>query len=76
MDASLFGPRLRELRKAAGLSQKELAEKIEASPNTVSQWETGVRGPDLETLVELAEFFGVATDAFFEPAKPKRRRRE
>ena len=54
--------RLRELRKNAGLSQKEFAKIFGAAQNTVSQWETGTRSIDDKTLCELAAYFGVSVD--------------
>jgi transcriptional regulator with XRE-family HTH domain len=75
MDARLVGPRLREMREAAGLSQVEFAGKIGVRQNTVSRWERGDQEPTLAVVVQLAEFFGVSTDAFFEPAKPRRKRK-
>jgi transcriptional regulator with XRE-family HTH domain len=73
MDAKLFGPRLREFREGAGLSQKELAEKMGVRQVTISAWEVGTRGPDLPMLVKLAEFFGVTVNDFLEPAKRKKK---
>ena len=49
-----FPKNLSRLRKAAGLKQEELAEKLNVTRQTVSGWETGRRQPDLETLKELA----------------------
>ncbi len=46
-------------RKAAGLTQAELAEKINYSDKSVSKWESGNGIPDVYTLVQLAELFGV-----------------
>ena len=51
-------PRLRELRRRAGLTQVELGKKSGLSQNTISQYETGeltFRGAMLETVVALAE---------------------
>ena len=50
------------LRTARGLSQGDLAEKLEVSRQSVSKWETGQSVPDLDKIVRLAEFFGVTTD--------------
>lgn len=50
-----FGLRLKELRKAAGLSQVELAAALEISQNTVSQWETAISSPTVETFPALAK---------------------
>lgn len=54
--------RLKELRKEAGLTQKEFAQRFGAAQNTVSRWEAGTRGIDTDTLADIANFFGVTTD--------------
>ncbi len=46
-------------RKAAGLTQAELAEKINYSDKSVSKWESGNGVPDVYTLMQLAELYGV-----------------
>jgi len=51
-----------QLRKAAGLSQEQLAEQIGVSRQTVSKWETGQSAPELEKLLALSQIFGVSTD--------------
>lgn len=55
--------KLKELRTAQNLNQKELAEKLGYSQNTISQWESGKRSMDADTLARIADFFGVTTDA-------------
>lgn len=50
-----FPNNLKRLRKASGLKQEELAEKLNVTRQTVSGWETGRRQPDLDTLKLLAE---------------------
>lgn len=54
--------RLKELRIKNGYNQKELAEKLNCAQNTISNWESGKRGIDAETLLHLADFYGVSTD--------------
>lgn len=54
--------RLKELRAEAGLSQKEFANAIGAAQNTVSQWETGTRRLDDQTICKIALFFGCSAD--------------
>jgi len=54
--------RLKELRKEKGLNQKQLAEIFNVKQNTISQWESGEREPDNDTLKALAKYFGVTTD--------------
>ena len=51
-------------RKAAGLTQAEVAEKIHYSDKSVSKWESGNGVPDVYTLVQLAELYGVNVNAF------------
>ena len=46
-------------RKAAGMTQAELAEKINYSDKSVSKWESGNGLPDVYTLIQIAELFGV-----------------
>lgn len=54
--------RLRELRKNAGLTQKQLAEKIFVNRNTYQNYEAGTTQPDFATLKKIAEFFNVTID--------------
>lgn len=53
---------LRELRKAKGLSMKELGAIIGVAESTVSQYENGKRQPDFETLLLISEYFDVSVD--------------
>lgn len=57
-----FGELLAELRKDKGLSQRELGHIIHVSVGTISNYETGVHFPDIEKLINLADYFGVTTD--------------
>ncbi len=50
------------LRKARGITQGQLAERFSYSDKSISKWETGEGLPDLETLSELASFYGVTID--------------
>ena len=50
------------LRTGLGLSQEELAGKLEVSRQSVSKWETGQSVPDLDKLIKLADLFGVSVD--------------
>jgi repressor LexA len=57
-----FGERLRECRKVAKLTQKELAQAAHVGESTISMYEMEKREPDFETLEVLADFFNVDTD--------------
>ena len=54
--------RLKELRKAAKLSQTELAKIFNVAQNTLSNWENGNRMIDMSTAVEISKFFNVSVD--------------
>ncbi|MCW5867433.1 MAG: helix-turn-helix transcriptional regulator [Candidatus Eremiobacteraeota bacterium] len=61
-----FGERLREAREFAGLSQDQVAEKLEVDPETVSRWERQVRFPRRARLDKLANLLGKPVDWFFQ----------
>lgn len=54
--------RLRELRNKKGLTLKQLGSIIGAAESTVSLYEKGKRQPDNETLIRIADYFGVTVD--------------
>lgn len=54
--------RLIDLRKARGLSQEELVEKLYVSRQTISNWERGRTYPDINSLLLMATFFDVSLD--------------
>jgi len=60
--APIVAHNLTELRKGRGLTQGELAEKFSYSDKSISKWEHGEALPDLGTLQELADFYGVTLD--------------
>ncbi|HYI10137.1 MAG TPA: helix-turn-helix transcriptional regulator [Thermoanaerobaculia bacterium] len=60
-EAELFGRRLRELRKARGLTQETLAESADLSGNYVSDLELGLKVPSLTILVRLSQALDVGT---------------
>ena len=51
MDLQKIGTFLKELRKEKGMTQEQLAEKLNVSRRTVSRWETGNNMPDLDLLM-------------------------
>lgn len=51
-----------QLRTGLGLSQEELAARLDVSRQSVSKWETGQSVPDLEKLIKLADLFGITVD--------------
>ena len=57
-----FGNRLYELRKQKGLSQEELANRLDVTRQTISKWELGDSTPDMDKLVQLGELFEISLD--------------
>ena len=57
-----FSERLKSLRLEAGLTQKEISEKLSISQPQYARWEAGKRSPTSETLQKFADFFDVSTD--------------
>ena len=57
--------RLRELRKSRRLTQAQVAAGINCSAATYSRYENGSRQPSMDTLLKLAEFFGVSMDYLY-----------
>lgn len=57
-----FGNTLKDLRLQAGMTQKQLAERLWLSKATVSYYEQSVRYPSPEVLVKLSKIFHVSTD--------------
>lgn len=55
MDASFTGTQIAQHRKALGLTQRELAEKIHVTDKAVSKWERGINFPDLGIIENLAK---------------------
>ena len=58
-----FSERVTALRKQAGWSQEELAQRLDVSRQAVSKWESGQAMPDLDRVVRMSELFGVSTDS-------------
>lgn len=54
--------RLKELRKAKGLSQQRLATDLNTNQNTISRYETGEREPGISELIKIADYFHVSVD--------------
>lgn len=54
--------RVKELRTAAGMTQKALADQLGVTVPTVSKWELGQRTPELERVFRMTLIFGVSID--------------
>ncbi|MCY7056819.1 helix-turn-helix domain-containing protein [Streptococcus salivarius] len=61
-----FSERLKDLRKQAGLTQVEVAEKLGISQPAYASWERGVKKPTQENLVKIAKIFNVSLDSLLD----------
>lgn len=57
-----FGANLKKLRKDAGYTRRQLAQKLAYSAKAIEKWEAGSSFPPITTVCMLAELFGVTTD--------------
>lgn len=60
-----FGLKLTELRENRGLSQEELADKLQVSRQTISNWENDKVSIDVAKAAEICRLFGVGMDYLF-----------
>lgn len=58
----MLGARIAALRHQAGLSQRELAQRLCVSPSTIGMYEQGRREPSTDKLVSICRVFGVTAD--------------
>lgn len=64
-----FAEKLLALRKAKGMTQEQLAEKLDVSRQSVSKWESGQSAPELEKIAALSTVFDVTTDYLLKPSE-------
>lgn len=57
-----LGEKIRDQRKKAGLSQEQLAEKLNVSRQAITKWETNKGIPDISNLIALSDEFGLSLD--------------
>ncbi|WLR50072.1 helix-turn-helix transcriptional regulator [Bacillus tianshenii] len=73
----MLGDILKRLRQSKGLTQTELAKKLDLTRGTYAHYEINKRQPDYETLHKIADFYNVSTDYLLgrtdkpRPAEPK-----
>lgn len=72
MEQTTMGKRIMTLRKEKGLTQEQLAERLNVSPQAVSKWENDVSCPDISIIPQLAEVLGISTDELLgvKPVEP------
>jgi len=57
-----IGSKINQLRKLSGMTQEQLAEKLNVSRQTISKWELDSSSPDLESIVKISRIFHVSLD--------------
>lgn len=62
MNNMQIGKLIAELRKKNGLTQQQLADKLNLSNKTISKWESGLGAPDISNLTMLAATFNISVD--------------
>lgn len=63
-----FGQRFQRLRKNAGLTQEDVASKLNITPQAVSKWENDISAPDISILVEISDILGVTLNELLNKA--------
>ena len=58
----VLSEKIYKLRKKSGLSQEQLAEKLNVSRQAISKWESGTAVPESEKLITISDYFGVSVD--------------
>ena len=62
MAQSDLGNFIAELRKQAGMTQQDLADKLNITDKAVSKWERGLSSPDIDTIPRIAGIFGITSE--------------
>lgn len=58
----IFSEKLQLLRKNKGLTQEEMAEKLDVSRQAVAKWESGQVYPDISNLIQISNLLNVTVD--------------
>lgn len=66
MNQKKIGSFLKELRKGKNITQEQFAEMIGVSGRTISRWETGSNMPDLDILIQIADYYEVEIREIFD----------
>ena len=71
-----IGERIAEERKKKGMTQEDMAEKLNLSRQAISKWESGSSFPDTENLLKLSLLFSVSVDYLLKGEKVEERKEE
>lgn len=67
----MFSEILKELREDSGMRQVDLANLLNTSRTTITEYERGINEPNFQILVRIADIFNVSTDYLLERTKEK-----
>ena len=62
-----FTKNLKYLRAEFGISQAQLAKRLNIAANTISRWETGFSEPSIQQILDLCDYFQISTDELLKP---------
>ena len=71
-----LGERLYELRKKKGLSQEEVAERLNVTRQSVSKWETDESKPDFDKIVPICELYEISTNELLNGTQEEKEEKE
>ena len=69
-DIKKFGEYIAAKRKAAGMKQSDLAEKVNLTRQSISKYETGECFPDILIVIKIADIFGITLDELIKSGVP------
>lgn len=75
-DFMTFAERLKNIRKQAGFSQEQLAEKLGVSRQAVTKWETEAGIPDIENIMAISALFGISIDEMLSGEKSRKEQKD
>ena len=61
-----LGENIKKARKTAGVTQKELAERLQVYPKDISRWENGAHAPTLEMFIKICRELNASADEILE----------
>ena len=71
MSSKNIGEKISNLRKVNGMTQNDLAKKMNVTDATISKWERNASCPDIDTINEIAKVFGITVDELLNSNKEK-----
>jgi len=64
--SEIFGKKLKSLREEQGLFQRDIAEELKVSRETVSYWEKGTKEPSIERIIRLCDILKTTPNYLFD----------